>query len=187
MTRPLPPLPAAELDPAQRALYETFSARSGELTRKRLLAAPGGALAGPWNVWLRNPDLGLVITSYLSALRTGCPFPDRLREILILYVVEPDGYEWVEHALKAKQAGVRREEIDAIRLREPIASSDLEETTAISATLELVEHGDLSDALFADCERELGISSLIYLVTLIGNYKAIRLLIEVFRIPALTE
>lgn len=187
MPRPFPLLESSQLDAKQREFYDTFPSRSGELSQQRLRSRAGGPIEGPWNVWLRNPEIGLAITKLSTVLRNSSVLSPRLREIVILFVVEPGSFAWVEHELKGRKAGLTEKDIGAIRNRTSLSCVNEVEQLVADATLQLVQTGDLTDDVFANCERVLGVAGVIDLTTLVSHYKAVDMLIRIYRIAPLSN
>jgi 4-carboxymuconolactone decarboxylase len=146
-----------------------------------LLNDQNGSLGGPFNIWLRNPAIGLANFQFGAALRESSMFSTKVREMVILLTATPGSFEWTEHEHLGKRAGLTDDEIKAIRLRNTPKTADAREQLIIETIRQLNESGDLTDELFEAAEEQLGIDGLVELTTLVGRYWMISLQNRVFR------
>lgn len=103
---------------------------------------------------------------YVNSRRSTLPRP--VREIAILRVawVRRSRYEWAQHLLIARRAGVDEGAIARIRSGERVGFEGL----LIAAVDELTDSSAVSDATYAGLAAELSERQLIDLVFLIGTY-----------------
>src|SRR5258708_25190948 len=92
----LRPLTAEELTPEQRGLVDA------------LLSGPRGDLNGPFNVYLRSPDLGDRLQRVGEFIRFRTSLPDRLNQFAILITAREwtAQYVWHAHYGQAIKAGL---------------------------------------------------------------------------------
>src|SRR5690242_9835375 len=98
MTARIPPLPADEWSPDQRALVEA----TGELNI--------------FTTFVRHPTLFAAFQRYAGRLLMRSTLPDTTRETLILrtaYLCRAE-YEWVQHVEIARRVGMTDEAIAAL-------------------------------------------------------------------------
>ena len=91
-------IPAESLTPEQKVLADSI--RSGPRGNvKGSAAAKPGPLGGPFNVWLRSPDIGNVIQSLGAAIRFRSSLPPKLNELAIIITAREwtSQYEWFAH------------------------------------------------------------------------------------------
>ena len=109
----LPPIPPADLTPAQKSLYDAMrqGIASNFNTFKVLLE--DGALMGPWNPWLHEPRISKAIWDLTMAMTANATLPDNVRQIVILvvgarydaaYAKAPDSRKGNEVALQINEA-----------------------------------------------------------------------------------
>jgi AhpD family alkylhydroperoxidase len=141
--------------------------------------APGRKLP-PSNVlglFAQHPELATAFLGYsrylLSRRSTLSP---RSRELAILRVAwrRRCQYEWSQHVLIARKAGVTDEEIDAIRVGKP--------TPITRAVDELETDSGLSDDTYQALAAELNDRQLMDLVFTIGTYGLLAMVLNTFEV-----
>lgn len=97
--------------------------------------------------------------------------PARDRELVILYTAWRSGceYEWAQHVLIGRKAGLTEDEIG--RVVRPGAEWPEREALLFRATDEILERADLSDATWAGLAAHFDEKQLVELVTLVGFYR----------------
>jgi 4-carboxymuconolactone decarboxylase len=189
--RRLRPRLPAELDDAQRALYdELISGPRATDPRHFPLVAADGGLEGPFDAFLLQPLLGERLQALGAAIRFRTGLTDRCREIAILTVAWAwrSAFEWYAHERIGTSVGITDRELDAIRAGRAADTArnwpDAVERTTLLVARSLVEVGDLDDGLYADAVALLGEVQLFELVTLVGYYASLAMQLRVFRVPA---
>jgi AhpD family alkylhydroperoxidase len=141
--------------------------------------APGRRLP-PSNVlglFARHPELATAFLGYNRyLLGGGSTLSPRTRELAILRVAwrRRCQYEWVQHVLIARKAGVTDEEIDAIRAGEP--------TPITRAVDELEADSGLSDDTYRALAAELDDRQLMDLVFTVGTYGLLAMVLNTFEV-----
>lgn len=127
----------------------------------------------------RHPELFRRWIAFGGSLLSG-QLPGRVREMVILRtsVRTQADYEWVHHAATATQQGVSAEELGA--LRRPLAdhawsADDLELLRAVD---EMHDTWTLADDTWSAMHHRFGDAGCIELVTLVGQYHLVALLIR---------
>eukprot|EP00930_Biecheleria_cincta_P002120 TRINITY_DN103164_c0_g1_i1.p1 TRINITY_DN103164_c0_g1~~TRINITY_DN103164_c0_g1_i1.p1 ORF type:complete len:209 (-),score=47.15 TRINITY_DN103164_c0_g1_i1:12-638(-) len=145
----LPELLPAALELAQRKLYDRIVAgakdASGKPVKTRVNEVTGGLL-GPFNAFLRSPELGGDIAQLADRLRFGgLEASQRLLELCILCTVRRCGAQYVvwSHRKLAKAAGVPPEVIELLcqgdyKKEELARHLDREEVAALDLCEELL-------------------------------------------------
>jgi 4-carboxymuconolactone decarboxylase len=181
MARLVPLLPA-ELDDAQRALYDTIvtGPRAGSG-----LADERGSLRGPFDPLLRAPGLGDVVQQLGARLRFRTALPDALRELAILVTAAhwECGFELAAHARIARSVGVDAAVVAALtegRAVDLVAGSP--ERIVHEAASELVRTKRLSDGSYAALVALLGETQTVELVLVLGYYSLLALVLETFEV-----
>ncbi|HEX2315482.1 MAG TPA: carboxymuconolactone decarboxylase family protein [Thermomonospora sp.] len=181
----LPPLSPQSLGAAQRAVHAAITGgpRAARPAVFRSTDADG-RLLGPFNAMLYSPAVGMPLQELGAALRFRTGFTAREREIAVLATAAHwrSDYEWYAHERIARRAGVTDAEIDALRRgRDPVLA-DARERVVHAVVRELLAHGDVGDALYAEAAATLGRPALVELVTLVGYYGVLALQMRVFRV-----
>jgi AhpD family alkylhydroperoxidase len=141
--------------------------------------APGRRLP-PSNVlglFARHPELATAFLGYNRyLLGGGSTLSPRTRELAILRVAwrRRCQYEWVQHVLIARKAGVTDEEIDAIRAGKP--------TAITRAVDELEADSGLSDDTYRALAAELDDRQLMDLVFTVGTYGLLAMVLNTFEV-----
>jgi AhpD family alkylhydroperoxidase len=155
----LPPLPYAEWD-----------------TDALSVIAPGRKLP-PSNVLgllARHPALARAFLTFNAHLLTESTLPARTRELAILRVAwrRSCRYEWAQHVLIARRAGVTDEEVAEIRAGAA--------TLINKAVDELDERSGLSDETYRELAADLDERQLMDLVFTIGTYGLLAMAFNAF-------
>jgi AhpD family alkylhydroperoxidase len=97
--------------------------------------------------------------------------PARERELVVLRVAWRSGceYEWAQHVLIGRRAGLADEEI--VRVTDPDAPWPPADAVLLRAADEVLDHTDLSDATWAELAGRFTETQLVELVVLVGFYR----------------
>jgi AhpD family alkylhydroperoxidase len=120
------------------------------------------------------PQLARAFLTFNKHLLDDSSLPPRTRELAILRVAWRRGcrYEWAQHVLIARRAGLADEEIAQARSAEP--------TLLNRAVDELEEASRLSDATYAELSGVLGERQLMDLVFTVGAYGLLAMAFNTF-------
>lgn len=159
-----PQIPLDKMTPAQRKSAEA------------IMAGPRKSLQGPFNTWLRSPDLADRLQAVGEYIRFKSALPKALNEFAIIITAREwtSQYEWFVHAPLAVQAGLKPEIAEALRLgKRPAGMSD-NEALIYDASLSLHRNkGHLSDALFEKALKAFGEQGVVDLIGVNGYYSAV--------------
>ena len=170
----MPPIPAEQMTPQQRdAVAEIASSRRG-------------GLIGPFVPALRSPELMRRLQSLGDYLRFDNAIGGKLTEMTILLTARAwrQDFEWHVHAPLARQAGLDPAIIDAIAAgRRP---ERMPEDEAIVHDLfdELQQTHGVGDATYARAVQAFGEPGVIDLVSAIGYYSTLAMIMNVARTPS---
>jgi 4-carboxymuconolactone decarboxylase len=165
-------LPNAEregLSAEQKIIWDrVFEGRSG-----------GG---GPYSMLMHSPEMAQHCAATEDYFRNNSKLPDADREIIILTVArEVDArYAWSRHEIRAHNAGIKPEVIEALRARAAIDKFTGREKLLVEFTRTLLREHELPDELFSRMETELGNARFIEAVGLLGHYITIGTVIRTF-------
>jgi 4-carboxymuconolactone decarboxylase len=169
----LPDLDPATFSPEQKKVHEA------------VLAGPRGRVVGPIKVWLKNPGLA----EHAQALGAYCRFnsslPPRLSELAICTTGAfwKANYEWFAHAPLAIKAGIDPAAIEAIRTGAKPTFTKADEQIVYDFAHELITTRRVSNATFERAKKELGETSVIDLVGIIGYYGLVSVTLNAFELP----
>ena len=176
----LPPLRRDELSPDGQELWDSIVEGRGQQ-----LVTAGGGLAGPFNAFVHEPEVGWRVSSLGQRLRFGTSIERRLSELAIITVGArwQAEFEWWAHARMAREHGVADDIVDAIGRGEdpPITASD--ERAIYTAARQLSRTGRLDADAYAGAHLLLGDAGMVELVSLCGYYTLISFLLNAFEVP----
>ena len=163
-----------------------------QLTKEQIEAARVFALSrgtpvfGPFVPLLRSPELMLRFQKVGEHCRYHSAIGLRLSEFVILLVARQfsQNVEWAIHAPIAVETGVSAETIQAlIEGKRPVDMSS-DETMIYGAVHELWASGRWSDALYANILARFGEAGIIDLISTVGYYSTIAMVMNVARTEA---
>jgi 4-carboxymuconolactone decarboxylase len=170
----MPPIPAEQMTAEQRrAAAEIASSRRG-------------GLIGPFIPALRSPELMRRLQSLGDYLRFDNAMGRKLTEMTILLTARAwrQDFEWHVHAPLARQSGLDPAIIDAIAAgRRPDCMAE-DEAIVHDLFDELRQTHALGDATYARAVQAFGEPGVIDLVSAIGYYSTLAMIMNVARTPA---
>ena len=169
----LPELDPAEFSPEQKKVHEA------------ILAGPRGKVVGPLKVWLNNPGLAEHAQALGAYARFNSSLPPRLSELAICVTGAfwKANFEWYAHAPLAIKAGIDPAAIEAIRTGGTPTLEKSDEQVVYDFATEIVWTKRVSSATFERAKKELGLTSVIDLVGIIGYYSLVSVTLNAFEIP----
>ena len=178
------------MTPAQREAYDEIVAGRSRVppdhqgVYQPMRPAGDGSLGGPFNAWLRTPEIGKRLVSLGGALRFHSTLAPRLTELAILIVAREwtAQYEWYAHARFAEKAGVAPEAIEAIRRREAPRLDRTDEQAVYTFAAELLRTHGVSDATYQQALAHLGEPGVVELIALLGFYTTVSMALNTFRV-----
>jgi 4-carboxymuconolactone decarboxylase len=182
----LPDLTPAELSGPQRALREQIlGGPRGSGPQHFPLVRADGSLTGPFGVMLHEPALGAPLQELGSAIRYASGLSARTREIAILAVASATGstFEAYAHERVGRAAGLTDDELAALA-DGSFTSTDPHEGAAHALCRRLVADAGpgarMDDATYGAYVAALGTTTLTELVVLVGYYRTLAQLLDVF-------
>jgi alkylhydroperoxidase family enzyme len=181
------PWPApGQLDDAARALRERIAGGPRAAGPQGFaLTDADGRLNGPFNIMLMSPEVGTALQELGSAIRYKTALPARAREIAILEIsrLRRSEFEWYAHSGVGKLAGLTADELAALHAGAAAPTLSAAEAMVRDVVRRLVVERDLDDAAYRDALAALGQRDLVDLVTLVGYYETLALMLRAFRTP----
>ena len=164
-----PPLEPDRMTPQQRAAAEAI--RSG----------PRGGLRGPFQAWLRSPELADRLQKVGEFVRFSSSVPARLNELAILITARAwdAQFEWWAHHRLALEAGLDPGIAADIAAGRRPASMQSDETVVYDFCTELRTTRRVSDATLAAAIDLLGEQGVIELIGVSGYYDAVSMTLNV--------
>jgi 4-carboxymuconolactone decarboxylase len=152
---------------------------------ERIVSGPRGKLIGPFNAWLRSPELADRLQKVGEYIRFNSSLPTRLNELAILITARSWGsqFEWWAHAKFALDAGLDRTIVDAIAAgRRPDAMA-ADETVIYDFCTELRRTRAVSDATYEAMRQAFGEQGIVDVIAASGYYDIVSMTLNVAQIP----
>lgn len=181
----LPPIPPADLDPAQRPLYEDMkigiTAKYNEFETIR----DDGAIMGPWNAWLHEPEVGTAIWGLVKAMTRFHHLPEDVRQIAILVVGArfQAAYEIYAHSVVAKKHGLNEAFLAALLVGDRPAGMSQQQEAAYEVAHRLADGGVLPAATYGRAVALFGQKGANELIYLVGHYCLVSVTLNGFDVP----
>lgn len=167
------PLTYDELSPEQKTLVD------------HILSGPrGGSLDGPFNVYLRSPELGDAAQQLGAQVRYHSSLPRKLNEFAILITGRfwNAQYEWYAHKKYALEAGLSPAIIDALAAgKRPPMQKD--EEAVYNFCTEMLNTKHVSDAAFRAAKEQFGERGIVDMIGLMGYYNLVSMALNADRYP----
>jgi len=166
------PDPLDTLTPEAKRVYD-------KITAKR------GAVRGPFASLMHHPALAERVGDLGEFLRFGGTLPGDIRELAILITARSvnQAYEWVAHARIARKEGLADDVIERVRTRGDLAALPPRYARPARVVQHVLAFESIPQGLQTEVERELGITGLMELVALAGQYRLIAGVLFAFDTP----
>ena len=180
MTR-LPALTFDQLDPDQRRLWQSIT--EGRRGNAATLTDHDGGLVGPFNALLYSPIVGNRVAALGEVLRFDTSLDRVVIELATIIVAARwrSDFEWAVHSRMAAQAGVAATVIDALGRGDEPPLEGAVERAVHRLVVELLDDGQVSDAVYDAASDVLGSGGVVELVALVGYYCLISFVLNTFR------
>ena len=148
-----------------------------------IMAGPRGGLRGPFEAWLRSPQLADRAQKLGEYCRFGSSLPKDLSELAIILAGKhwKSQYEFWAHARLAKEAGLAEEVIEAVRSGSAPPFTKDSERVVYDFVTEYFATNRVSDTTYARAIKHFGEESVVDLVGVVGYYAMIAMLMNVAR------
>lgn len=167
------PLTWDELTPEQRTMVDD------------LLAGARTSLGGPFNAFLRSPEMGNLAQKLGEYVRFRSALPRRLNEMAILLTAKwwSAQYEWYAHKPLALDAGLRASIVDDIQGGRRPADMLADEAVVYDFSMEMRERRRVRDETFAAARQQLGERGVMDLIAVMGYYDLVSMTLNADRYP----
>ena len=168
----MPPIPTPKLTEQQAQALADFVAARGPPT-------------GPWIAFLRSPELMTRARGLSDYLRFESQVPGWLREFVILMTARQwaQNYEWNAHYAIAMDEGLSPQIARAIAEGRRPEGMVAEEEILYDFCMEMQRNHSVSDATYARAEDRFGEQGVIEVVSLMGYYTMISMVLNTSRAP----
>jgi len=167
------PLTYDQLTPEQKTMVE------------HLFAGERGGMNGPFNVTLRDPEMGDLAQKLGAQLRFHSSLPNRLNEFAILMTARfwNAQYEWSSHHKNALKAGLNPAIIDAVAAGKRPGSMQPDEEAVYNFAQDLLKTRQVSDASFKAMVDKFGERGAVDLTGVMGYYCFVSMMLDIDRYP----
>jgi 4-carboxymuconolactone decarboxylase len=145
-----------------------------------------GQVPAPFHVYLESPELCQLVQAVGAFCRYRTGLSPRLSETAILVTASrwQAEYEFEVHAGEALKAGVREEEIQALRSGQVPVFDDSDADLVYRFSSIFYETRDVPDDVFEEAVSRFGRRTVVELVGVLGYYSMLAIALRVFRVPA---
>lgn len=164
-----PEIPLDKMTSAQRGVADA------------IVSGPRKRLSGPFNAWLRSPELADRLQKVGEYLRFNTSLDKRVNEMAIIMTAQYWGsqYEWSAHAPLALKAGLDPSVVAAIGAgRKPEIMKD-DEAIVWEFTTQLRRDHGVDDAIYARAVAKFGEQGVMDLIAVNGYYDVVSMTLNV--------
>ena len=179
-----PVIQPEQMNTEQKKLFETITSgpraqNYGGEAAKRVLSG------GPFNAWMRSPEVGLKLQDVGGFIRFNSTIPKHLNELAILVTAREwtSQYEWYAHKALALKAGLDPKIIDAIAAGKRPDGMKEDEAAIYDFCIQLHRNRKVDDAAFNRVKALFGEQGVIDLVVVSGYYVAVSMTLNVAQVP----
>src|SRR5205814_4825500 len=140
---------------------------------------------GPFNAWLRSPELGNLMQAVGGHIRFKSSLPLRLNELAILVTAREwtSQYEWYAHHVLAMKAGLDPKIAEDIAAGKRPANMKEDEAAVYDFCIQLHRAKKVDDANFQRVKALFGEQGIVDLIGVSGYYAAVSMTLNVAEVP----
>jgi len=178
----MPPLTRDQLDDKQAQVYDAIASGPRASGPFRLVESDG-RVTGPFGPMLLAPAVGGALANLGESIRYRSSLSARTREIAILAVgaMTRSDYEWYAHERVGRAIGMTETEMSAIK-QGGTPECDAVELDVLVGARSIAGGQGLTNELFERLVASLGLDGTMELVTLVGYYSTLAMLLTAFEI-----
>jgi len=167
------PDPLGSLTPEAKTIYDKITAKRGQMR------------GGPFASLMHHPALAEKVGDLGEYLRFGGTLPGDIREMAILITARSvnQSYEWVAHARIARTEKLPDDVIERIRTRADLSALAPRYARPARIIQHVLAYESIPQGLLDSVKGELGMTGLMELVTLAGQYRLIAGVLFAFDTP----
>lgn len=168
----LEPLDLKNLSPEQQAVADA------------IVAGPRGGLRGPFDAWLRAPELAQRAQMLGEYCRFGTSLTRDMSELAILITGKhwKAQFEFWAHARLAREAGVDEGIIEAVRTGVQPAFGSTKPAALYDFVTEYLGTNRVSAATYASVLAEFGERGVVDIIGVVGYYGLVSMTLNVFEV-----
>ncbi|MGC3983056.1 MAG: carboxymuconolactone decarboxylase family protein [Steroidobacteraceae bacterium] len=169
----MPPIPVAEMTPAQRVAAEEIA------------SGPRGTLRGPFIPMIRSPEFMRRAQKLGEYLRFDNALPTAIKEFIILVIAghHRQAYEWHVHCPLALKAGVTREIVVALSEGSPLQNLSAQQQAAYEFCQQLMRNCYVEDAGYEAMKAQFGEQGVMDLIGMVGYYTMLAMILNTAHSP----
>jgi 4-carboxymuconolactone decarboxylase len=162
-------IPLDKMTPAQRGVAEA------------IMSGPRKGMNGPFNAWLRSPELADRLQKVGEYVRFNTSLDKRLNEMAIIMTAQYWGsqYEWYAHAPLAIKAGLDPEIVAALGAGGKPEKMKDDEAIVWEFSTQLRRDHEVDDALYARAVEKFGENGVMDLIAVNGYYDVVSMTLNV--------
>src|SRR6202049_429946 len=168
----LPIIPPAKLGSEQKPLYDDMREGIAKNFQGFINIRDDGALLGPWNPWIHEPQFGKPVWELTKAMVSKPSLPAAVREVAILVTGAHfrSAYELYAHVIAAENRGLSDEKLATIVAGQRPADLTRGEAVAYDVAASLVGGGVLPELTYRAAVATFGQHGAAELMQLVGLY-----------------
>lgn len=167
------PLALEQMTPEQRRVADA------------IMSGPRKSLEGPFNAWLRSPDLADRLQKVGEYVRFQSSLPARLNEFAILIVAREwtAQYEWYAHLPLALKAGLKPSIAEDVKEGRRPRGMAGDEAAVYDFVTALLRQHQVSPDLYQATRSVLSEPQIVDLLGLLGYYTVVSMTLNVAEVP----
>ena len=164
-----PEIPLEKMTPAQRTVADA------------IMSGPRQRMSGPFNAWLRSPELADRLQKVGEYVRFNTSLDKRLNEMAIIMTAQYWGsqYEWYAHAPLAIKAGLDPEIVAALGAGTKPEKMQDDEAIVWEFTTQLRRDHHVDDDIYAKAVDKFGENGTMDLIAVNGYYDVVSMTLNV--------
>ncbi len=164
-----PEIPLDKMTPQQRTIVDA------------IMSGPRKGMSGPFNAWLRSPELADRLQKVGEYVRFNSSLDKRLNEMAIIMTAQYWGstYEWFAHAPLAIKAGLDHDIVAAIGAGNKPAKMKDDEAIVWEFATQLRRDHHVDDDVYAKAVDKFGETGVVDLIAVSGYYDVVSMTLNV--------
>jgi 4-carboxymuconolactone decarboxylase len=164
-----PEIPLDKMTPPQRTIADA------------IMSGPRKGMSGPFNAWLRSPELADRLQKVGEYVRFNSSLDKRLNEMAIIMTAQYWGstYEWFAHAPLAIKAGLDPDIVAAIGAGNKPAKMKDDEAIVWEFATQLRRDHHVDDDIYAKAVDKFGETGVVDLIAVSGYYDVVSMTLNV--------